>query len=55
MTVDAASACSACVFVDDHEPNVTAATATGMRGVLYRIDRGDDLRALPVAIGVDVA
>jgi putative hydrolase of the HAD superfamily len=43
---------SACVFVDDHEPNVQAADAAGMRGVLYRIDRGDDLRRLLAAVGV---
>jgi putative hydrolase of the HAD superfamily len=43
---------SACVFVDDHEPNVQAADAAGMRGVLYRVDRGDDLRRLLAAVGV---
>jgi hypothetical protein len=32
---------------------VTAAVAAGMRGVLYRVDRGDDLRGL--LAGVDVA
>jgi putative hydrolase of the HAD superfamily len=43
---------AACVFVDDHEPNVRAAEAAGMRGVRYRIDRGDDLRSLLAAVGV---
>jgi HAD superfamily hydrolase (TIGR01509 family) len=43
---------AACVFVDDHEPNVQAAVAAGMRGVLYRVDRGDDLRRLLAAVGV---
>ncbi len=45
---------AACVFVDDHAPNVSAAAALGMRGVLYRVDRGDDLGALLAAAGVDV-
>src|SRR5256712_5064061 len=35
----------ACVFVDDHEANVDAATGAGLRALLYRVDRGDDLRA----------
>ncbi|MFQ5898940.1 MAG: HAD family hydrolase [Candidatus Methylomirabilia bacterium] len=42
----------ACVFVDDHEPNVAAAEQTGMRGVLFRIDRGHDLAALLAHVGV---
>jgi putative hydrolase of the HAD superfamily len=42
----------ACVFVDDAEANVSAAVAAGMRGVLYRVDRGDDLRAALAAAGV---
>jgi len=42
----------ACVFVDDHAPNVTAAAAAGLRAVLYRVDRGDDLRALLATAGV---
>lgn len=42
----------ACVFVDDHEPNVRAAEAVGMQGILYRVDRGDDLRAQLAALGV---
>jgi putative hydrolase of the HAD superfamily len=41
-----------CVFVDDHAPNVEAAEAAGMRGVLYRVDRGDDLGVLLAAVGV---
>ena len=36
----------ACVFVDDAEVNVRAAEALGMRGVVYRVDRGHDLTAL---------
>ena len=44
----------ACVFVDDHEPNVRAAEACGISGVLYRVDRGDDLRAQLAAVGVTV-
>lgn len=42
----------ACVFVDDHETNVRAAEEAGLRGVLYRVDRGDDLRAQLEALGV---
>ena len=44
----------ACVFVDDHEPNVGAAETAGLRAVLYRVDRGDDLRAQLAAAGVAV-
>jgi putative hydrolase of the HAD superfamily len=43
---------SACVFVDDHEPNVTAARDAGLSALLYRLDRGDDLRAQLAAVGV---
>jgi putative hydrolase of the HAD superfamily len=43
---------SACVFVDDHEPNVRAAEAGGLRGILHRHDRGDDLAAQLAAVGV---
>jgi putative hydrolase of the HAD superfamily len=43
---------AACVFVDDHEPNVRAAEAAGMRGVQYRVDHGDDLWRLLAAAGV---
>lgn len=42
----------ACVFIDDHEPNVVAAQAVGMRGVLFRVDRGHDLKAELEALGV---
>lgn len=42
----------ACVFIDDHEPNVTAARQVGMRGILFRVDRGQDLRAELTALGV---
>lgn len=43
---------AACVFVDDHAPNVEAAEALGLRGVLHRVDRGDDLAAQLAALGV---
>jgi putative hydrolase of the HAD superfamily len=42
----------ACVFVDDHEPNVVAAREAGMTAVLFRLDRGDDLRGQLSALGV---
>jgi putative hydrolase of the HAD superfamily len=45
----------ACVFVDDYEVNVRAAEAVGMRGVLYRVDRGEDLAARLAALGVRLA
>ena len=41
-----------CVFVDDHEANVQAAQALGMRGIVYRVDRGQDLAALLADLGV---
>jgi putative hydrolase of the HAD superfamily len=41
-----------CVFVDDWEVNVEAAREVGMQAVLYRVDRGDDLRAQLAALGV---
>jgi putative hydrolase of the HAD superfamily len=41
-----------CVFVDDYEQNVKAAMDLGMRAVLFRVDRGDDLRAQLGALGV---
>jgi len=41
-----------CVFVDDYEPNVKAAQDLGMHGVLFRADRGDDLRTQLAALGV---
>src|SRR5581483_1250364 len=43
---------TACVFIDDHEDNVRAAEAAGMRGVLYRVDRDPDLAARLAALGV---
>jgi putative hydrolase of the HAD superfamily len=43
---------AACVFVDDHEPNVQAAEAAGLRGLLYRLDRGDDLARRLAEAGV---
>ncbi len=42
----------ACVFVDDHEPNVRAAEAAGLAAVLHRVDRGDDLRAQLATVGI---
>lgn len=42
----------ACVFVDDAEGNVQAADAVGMRGLLYRVDRDDDLAAALAGLGV---
>jgi putative hydrolase of the HAD superfamily len=42
----------ACVFVDDHEPNVKAAEQVGMRAIHYRVDKGDDLTAQLAALGI---
>ncbi len=42
----------ACVFVDDADANVRAAEALGMRGIVYRVDRGQDLAALLAELGV---
>lgn len=42
----------ACVFIDDHEPNVAAAVGVGMRAILFRVDRGQDLEAELAAAGV---
>jgi putative hydrolase of the HAD superfamily len=42
----------ACVFVDDSDTNVRAAEALGMRGILYRVDRGQDLTVLLADVGV---
>jgi putative hydrolase of the HAD superfamily len=42
----------ACVFIDDHEPNVVAAGEVGMRGILFRVDRGQNLEAELAALGV---
>jgi putative hydrolase of the HAD superfamily len=41
-----------CVFVDDLDTNVEAARQVGMQGVLFRVDKGDDLRAQLAALGV---
>ena len=41
-----------CVFVDDWDKNVEAARSVGMAAVLYRVDKGDDLRAQLEALGV---
>jgi len=43
---------AACVFVDDHEPNVQAARDVGMAAILFRIDHGHDLAALLAELGV---
>jgi putative hydrolase of the HAD superfamily len=42
----------ACVFVDDAPANVRAAETLGMRGIVYRVDRGQDLAALLANLGV---
>ena len=44
-----------CVFVDDYDVNVKAAQDVGMTAVLFRLDRGDDLRAQLRAVGVTLA
>lgn len=41
-----------CVFVDDLDTNVEAARKVGMQGVLFRVDKGDDLRTQLAALGV---
>jgi HAD superfamily hydrolase (TIGR01509 family) len=41
-----------CVFVDDWDQNVAAARDVGMRGVIHRVDKGDDLRKQLLALGV---
>jgi putative hydrolase of the HAD superfamily len=41
-----------CVFVDDLDANVEAARQVGMRAVLFRADKGHDLRAELAAVGV---
>jgi len=43
----------ACVFVDDLDTNVEAARQVGMEAVLFRVDKGDDLRAQLAALGVE--
>ena len=42
----------ACVFVDDLDTNVEAAREVGMEAVLFRLDKGDNLRAQLAALGV---
>jgi HAD superfamily hydrolase (TIGR01509 family) len=41
----------ACVVVDDADANVRAAEAVGMRGLVFRVDRGQDLAALLSNLG----
>ena len=38
--------------MDDYDANVRAAEALGMRGIVYRVDRGQDLVALLAGVGV---
>ena len=42
----------ACVFVDDYDHNVRAAEALGMKGIVYRVDRGQDLAVLLADVDV---
>jgi putative hydrolase of the HAD superfamily len=46
---------AACLFVDDYEPNVAAATGIGMAAVLFRLDHGHDLGRLLGEVGLDPA
>jgi len=41
-----------CVFVDDLDTNVEAARQVGMQAVLFRTDKGDDLRRQLAEVGV---
>jgi HAD superfamily hydrolase (TIGR01509 family) len=41
-----------CVFVDDLDDNVEAAREVGMRGVIHRVDKGDDLSKQLLALGI---
>jgi putative hydrolase of the HAD superfamily len=41
-----------CIFVDDADANVRAAEALGMKGIVYRVDRGDELATLLANLGV---
>jgi putative hydrolase of the HAD superfamily len=41
-----------CIFVDDWDQNIDAARAVGMHAVLYRVDKGDDLRVQLETVGV---
>jgi putative hydrolase of the HAD superfamily len=43
---------SACVFIDDYDANVEAAEAVGMRGIVFRVDKGDDLQSMLLRVGV---
>lgn len=42
----------ACLFIDDYEPNIEAAEETGMRALLYRVDRGHQLKEQLAQLGV---
>jgi FMN phosphatase YigB (HAD superfamily) len=42
----------ACLFVDDHEPNVAAAREVGMAAHVFRLDRGHDLPRLLAEAGL---
>ena len=44
-----------CVFVDDADANVRAAEELGMKGIVYRVDRGDELGPLLANAGVFAA
>jgi len=45
----------ACLFLDDHEPNVVAAREVGMAARLFRLDRGHQLGHLLAEAGLGVA
>ena len=38
--------------MDDYEANVRAAEAIGMKGIVYRVDRGENLGAYLAGLGV---
>jgi putative hydrolase of the HAD superfamily len=42
----------ACLFVDDHGPNVAAAREVGMTAHILRLDRGQDLAGLLAEVGL---
>ncbi|OGK78839.1 MAG: hypothetical protein A2X53_06025 [Candidatus Rokubacteria bacterium GWA2_70_23] len=52
MAVHAASGIEAVIFVDDFDQNIAAAESVGMQAILFRVDRGHDLRAQLGALGV---
>jgi len=52
VAVHAASGIEAVIFVDDFDQNIAAAESVGMKVILFRVDRGDDLRAQLGALGV---